>query len=272
MYGEGSMNIDSLNIKCSIFKLYQLGRGSKLFRHLHELEKTQWLSTEEIKRIQWGKLKRLLDYVYHNVPYYKRIFNDLKLTPADINTPEDFRKLPLLTKDDIDKNISNIISERYSKNDLVENSTGGSTGRNLRFFNDRKRADIRAGVALRGDRWAGLDIGVKHAYLWGSPFDMAMQDKLRDKIFNKMVGCGLFLSSYNLSEGNMFIYAKQLLQYKPKVIIGYSSPLYLFATFLEKNKIKGINPKSVISSAEVLYDYQRELIESVFGCKVFNRY
>ena len=29
---------------------------------------------------------------------------------------------------------------------------------------------------------------------------------------------------------------------------------------------------SIITSAETLYDYQRDFIESVFGCKIFNRY
>jgi phenylacetate-CoA ligase len=49
--------------------------------------------------------------------------------------------------------------------------------------------------------------------------------------------------------------------------------LYIYLqSLLKKKKIKGFEIKSIISSAEVLYEYQRELIESVFHCKVFNRY
>lgn len=254
-----------------IYPVYQFCRCRTALKQLHELERVQWLPTDEIKKLQWKKLKKLLEYAHINVPYYQQVFKTLNVTPKDITTPDNFRKLPLLDKEDIRNNIGDIISSNYEKKDLIKNSTGGSTGVNLRFFDDNKRTDYISAIVLRNDRWAGLDIGDRHVKLWGSPFDISHQNRLKSKIYNKLFRT-LFLSSYTLSEENMLIYAKKLLQYKPKVIIGYSSPLYLFAKFLEENKIEGIHPRSIISSAEVLYDYQRELIESVFQCKVFNRY
>lgn len=254
-----------------VYPILQIYMRRDTLRHFKELEKTQWLSIDEIKKIQWKKLKNLLEYAYTNVPYYHWVFKTLNMTPKDITAPDDFRKLPLLDKEDIRNNISRIVSSNYKKRDLIPNSTGGSTGVNLNFFNDRKNSGYVSAIVLRNDHWAGLEIGDKKASLWGSPFDISLQDNLKKKISNKLFRT-LFLSSYNLSEENMFVYAKKLLQYKPKVIIAYPSPLYHFAKFLEENGIKGINPKSIISSAEVLYDYQRELIESVFQCRVFNNY
>jgi len=251
--------------------MVQIYRGRDTLRHLKKLEKTQWLYINEIKKTQWKKLKNLLEYVYANVPYYHRVFKALNMTPRDIATPDDFRKLSLLDKEDIRNNIKNIVSSNYKIKDLIPNSTGGSTGVKLNFFNDRKRSGFVSAIVLRNDSWADLNIGDKSAKLWGSPFDISLQDNLKGKISNKLLRT-LFLSSYNLSEQNMFIYARKLIQYKPKIVVGYSSALYLFAKFLEESEIKGINPKSIINSAEVLYDYQRKLIESVFGCKVFNRY
>ena len=254
-----------------IYQMVQIYKRRDTLRQLKELERTQWLPTDEIKKIQWIKLKKLLEYAYINVPYYQQVFKTLNMTPKDITIPDDFRKLPLLDKEDIRSNISDIVSSSCEKKDLIKDSTGGSTGINLRFFYDTKSIAHRSAVALRSDSLAGLDIGDKHVKLWGSPFDISRQNSLKGKI-SKLISRSLYLSSYDLSEDTMYKYTKKLLQYKPKVIIGYSSSLYLFAKFLEENKIKGISPKSIISSAEVLYDYQRELIESVFGCKVFNRY
>jgi phenylacetate-CoA ligase len=257
--------------KYVIYPMFQIYMRMDALRHLEELEKTQWLSVDEIKKIQWKKLKNLLEYAYANVPFYHGVFKTLNMTPKDIITPEDFRKLPLLNKEDIRNNITNIVSSNYKIRDLIPDSTGGSTGVNLDFFRDRKHSGYRNAIGLRNMRWAGLEIGDKSAELWGSPFDISRQGRLKNKIYNKLFRT-LFLSSYNLSIENMHIYARKLIRYKPKVIIGYSSSLYFFAKFLEENGIKSINPKSIISSAEVLYDYQRELIESVFQCKVFNRY
>jgi len=257
--------------KYVIYPILQICSGRDTLRHFKELEKTQWLSVGEIKKMQWNKLKNLLEYAYANVPYYHRIFKTLNMTPKDITTPDDFRKLPLLDKEEIKNNISCIVSSNYRTKDLIPNSTGGSTGVNLNFFSDGKNSGRVGAIVLRNDNWAGLEIGDKKAVLWGSPFDISLQGDLKNKI-NARLFRTLFLSSYHLSEENMFVYAKKLLRYKPKVIRGYPSPLCRFAKFLEENGIEGINPKSLISSAEVLHDYQRELIESVFQCRVFNRY
>ncbi|MBA7573887.1 hypothetical protein ES708_15688 [subsurface metagenome] len=259
-------------VRSVIYPLVQRMRGRRgILGQLQWLEQTQWLSPEELHNLQWEKLKKLLTYSFANVPYYKDMFEAKGLTPEDIQTPEDFRKLPLLSKEDIMANFSKLTSRQYSRSDLIPNSTGGSTGVNLSFFNDKKRASTELAVGLRGDQWAGLEVRDKSAHLWGSPFDLSRQRCLINIIGNQILR-RLFLSSYNLSEETMYVYARKLAHYQPKVIIGYSSPLYLFAKFLQEKGIKGIRPQSIISSAETLYDFQRQLIESVFQCPVFNRY
>jgi len=255
----------------AIYPLLEMYRRQGTLEHLRELEKTQWLSADEIEKLQWKKLKKLLEYAYTNVPFYNHAFETINITPKDIATPDDFRRLPLLDKEEIRNNISHIVSSKYEKKDLISNSTGGSTGLNLNFFNDAKRSGYANAIALRCKYWAGLEIGEKSASLWGSTFDTSLQSNLKNRIYNKLFR-RLFLSSYSLSKQNMLLYATKLIRHKPKVIIGYPSALYLFAKFLEKNGIGGINPKSIISTAELLYDYQRELIESIFQCEVFNAY
>lgn len=258
-------------MKHVIYPVYQFYRHQNVLKHLQKLERTQWLSTDEIKKIQWIKLKSLLEYAYINVPYHHHVFKKLNITPKEIVFPEDFRKLPILDKEDIKNNITDITSSIYEKKDLIESSTGGSTGVNLRFFRDKKNVDRETATTIRNDSWAYLEMGDKYAVLWGSPIDTSLQKNLKSKIHSKIFRW-LFLSSYDLSEETMYKYARKLIKYKPEVISAYPSPLYLFAKFLKENKIEDINLKSIISSAEVLYDYQRELSESVFQCKVFNRY
>lgn len=258
-------------IKHIIYPLYEFYTQRNVLKHLRELKQTQWLSSGEIKKIQWMKLKKILEYTYTNVSYYHRMFKTLNMTPKDIVNPRDFRKLPIIDKETIRNNLNAFVSSNYEKKDLVEHFTAGSTGENLRFFLHNKNMEHRLAVEFRGDQWAGLYIGDKQARLWGAPIADPFQTTFKGK-FNNLIFRQLLLSSYNLSKESMHEYTKKLLQYKPKTIFGYSSSLYLFARFLDENKIEGIKPKSVVSTAEVLYDYQRELIESVFGCKVFNRY
>ena len=57
------------------------------------------------------------------------------------------------------------------------------------------------------------------------------------------------------------------------MLLAYANAVYLFAKYLEKidYPAKKLGLKGIISSAEKLYDFQREVIERVFGCKVFDR-
>jgi phenylacetate-CoA ligase len=48
--------------------------------------------------------------------------------------------------------------------------------------------------------------------------------------------------------------------------------MYLFAEFVKENEIDGLHPKAIVTSAEVLHEHERAVIEEVFGCKIFNRY
>lgn len=254
-----------------MYPTYQRCRGYNFYNEYQILDRSQWLSADEICNLQWKKLKCLLKHSYENSLYYHRIFRHLGLSPDDISTYHDFRKIPLLSKHNIIENMEYIVSKNYTKKALISNSTGGSTGTNLHFYNDKKRVQCVIAFVLRNELWSGLDIGDKRAVLWGAPFDISQQDQLKAKLFNKIFR-NLFLSSYDLSDDMMEVYVQKLNSYNPKVIIGYPSSLYYFSKYIGDNGFEIINPISIISSAEVLYDYQRELIESVFGCKIFNRY
>ncbi|MEM0372938.1 MAG: phenylacetate--CoA ligase [Sulfolobaceae archaeon] len=60
------------------------------------------LKREEIKEIQWFKLRKLIKRAYENIPFYRKVFKSRGITPEDIKSPEDFsKKVPFTTKDDL---------------------------------------------------------------------------------------------------------------------------------------------------------------------------
>lgn len=65
-----------------------------------EIEKA---SREEIKTFQEIKLKETLHYLKENSPYYKRFFNEHNIQVSEINTLEDLQKIPVSTKDQLQK-------------------------------------------------------------------------------------------------------------------------------------------------------------------------
>lgn len=63
-------------------------------------EKIETMSEEEMKGLQWKRLKKQLRYNYDHSIYYREKFKGAGLTPPDIRSFEDFQKIPLMTKDE----------------------------------------------------------------------------------------------------------------------------------------------------------------------------
>jgi phenylacetate-CoA ligase len=61
-------------------------------------------------------------------------------------------------------------------------------------------------------------------------------------------------------------------RFKPDVVIGYTSAMTEFAKYIKSKNIKCHRPNSVIATAEQLFSEQRQILENVFCCPVFNRY
>lgn len=62
------------------------------------------MDREELRKIQGERLKATVKRVYENVPYYAEKMKKAGVTPEDINTVDDLRKLPFTTKNDLRDN------------------------------------------------------------------------------------------------------------------------------------------------------------------------
>lgn len=253
-----------------IHPVYRGLRGDKLLSTLTELEKNQYLSPGEIEDIQWRRMSSFLETVTTYVPYYRDLFHELGIRPEDIQNPSDFLQIPLLDKYVVRKEGKRMITEDPLRRGY-KSSTGGSTGEPLYFSIDVAAGPVRRANTARASRMAGIDIGDKQAFVWGFPFDIPLKERMASSIKNYFSNI-TYLSSFNMSDRAMHEYAMKLKRYKPDLMIGYPSAVAFFAGYLKDKGIDWIRPRSVISSGEKMYPQQRELLEEVFGCKVFDRY
>ena len=63
--------------------------------------KQETLPREELEALQLRRLRDLCNRVYANVPFYRKRFDEIGITPADIKTPADLRLLPFTEKQDL---------------------------------------------------------------------------------------------------------------------------------------------------------------------------
>ena len=67
-------------------------------------ESKECMSRDELTSLQSARLVKLVDYVYHNVEFYRKKMQALGILPSDIKSIEDISKLPFTTKDDLRDN------------------------------------------------------------------------------------------------------------------------------------------------------------------------
>jgi phenylacetate-CoA ligase len=101
------------------------------------------MSGDELHNLRLGRLKDLLLHARKHVPFYQKRFAEAGFDPEKLKGFEDLDRMPLLTKQDIQNNREQLISNFYHRSQLIENRTGGSTGSPLRFYHHRDRLDSR---------------------------------------------------------------------------------------------------------------------------------
>lgn len=237
-----------------------------------EAKKAQYMPYEILKQNQEKKLRELVFFAYHDVLYYRKLFEKLNLKPEDIQTIEDLQKLPVLTKEIIKKNQKDFVPKDLNSQKYINASTGGSTGHPLQYKISIEDDLLDVVLFYVNCEQAGYRMGDKMAVFAGSQLVPSTKSHLIKKIKGWVINTKYF-SSFDMSERYLDNVVGSLNKFKPDFLRGYASSTFLLAKHIaDKNLQLKFEVKGVFTSSEVLFDYQRALIEEVFTCKVFNQY
>ena len=84
---------------------------------------------ETMRALQLKKLKETVRYEYNNVPYYREKMDKAGVKPEDIQTLEDIRKLPFITKEDIAANYPTGLFAKPMEEIVRIHASSGTTGK-----------------------------------------------------------------------------------------------------------------------------------------------
>ena len=222
---------------------------------------------EEILRIQNEKLRKQIVHVYNNVPYYRKLMEEKGLTPDDIQTVDDIKKLPFLSKADL--------REAYPYgllavplNDCVRiQSTSGTTGKRVVAFYTQDDVDLweeccaRAIVAAGGTEEDVVQVAYGYGLFTGGAGLHGGSHK---------VGC----LTLPMSSGNTERQIQFMMDLESTIIC--CTPSY--AAFIgESLAERGYKPednklKAGIFGAEPWTEEMRQSIEKSLGIKAYDIY
>ncbi len=130
-------------------------------------------SREEMIKVQNERLRATVDRVYNNVAYYRNLMDEKGVKPEDIQTVDDLKKLPFISKQDL--------RETYPfgmvacpMEDVVEmHATSGTTGKQVVALYTKHDTDVwgeccaRAIVAAGGDKNSRVHVSYGYGLFTG---------------------------------------------------------------------------------------------------------
>ena len=248
-------------------------RYGKAFREMYAfLQKSQNWNRQELETYQMQQLGKLLHHAYKNIPYYRSMFDEEKLTPENISSFGDLTKIPFMTKEIVKDNLAELVAQNYEKKDLILATTGGTTGMPLSFYAEKGKTEAKEWAFVwRQWNWAGLKFGQKKVVIRGHAINR-MKNGTRQLWEYEPLDNALVLSSYAMTESNLPEYVELIQKFKPVAIRGYPSSLSILANHLKQENIRISGIHCVLTSSETLYPYQRTEIEDFFGAPIFDHY
>lgn len=265
-------------LKCWMASRYGRERDKTRFGAAYEqqvkgiLDRDTW-SAERLLEYQLQALQAMLAHAAAHVPYYRRAFSEHGVSALDVRSVADLARLPILEKEPIRTRPTELLDERLDTRKLVFLHTSGTTGTPLLLWRDAE-CDSTAFAYLdaRWHRVAGMQRRKNRSVSIGGH---QVTDPERTKppfwVLNRHWD-QLYMSSYHLSPRYLDHYIQPILDFRPDYIEGIPSSVYAVARYILDKGLDPIPIKVAFTSAESLFDYQRETIKRAFGCRTYDQY
>ena len=268
LYRKFPISFQNIFISAYGIKLYYIRYGKFFREQLKILEEKDTSDLESEIVLQNAGVQDIVQYAYNYSPFYHDLYRGIDI--SQIRTADDLKKLPIIDKEIFRSNLHNIYTIPKNKAELV--FTGGTTGKSLEIRYLRSDLQRRLAYLINFEKQHGVLPGMRRASFNGRQFIDMHQSKKIFWRYNYIRKQKLY-STFNMTDNNMGYYIEDLNRFKPEVINGFVSAIYLLADYALRNKITfTFSPIAVFTTSETLLPFHREKIEKAFRCPVRDQY
>lgn len=252
-------------------------RGAKLLAVLERLDKSQWWSGEALREHQFRQLGELLAHAARTVPFYHQRFETAKVDLAGPMGPDVWRKIPLLTRRDIQKAGNSLRSRTVPAGHgrLGVAQTSGSTGMPVKLNTTERTRFLWNAFMIRDHLWHRRVFSQKYAAIRKFPTNAASYPKGKHaKSWSPAIG-GLFGSGPAAGLGidaSVKQQAEWLGREDPVYLQTYPSNLRHLAVYCERHGIELARLAEVITFGELFDPETREICRRVWNVPVTDMY
>ena len=232
--------------------------------HLYKLRRSQWLAEDDLARLQWRRLRRIIRHCYDSVPYYRSLFQSIGLKPDDVRGMSDLALIPITTKDALQQaSPHELFADGRRPARSIERRTSGTTGRPVSIVlkpSERAAQDVVQARALVENGLRLRDMRAVFVAPWQIPD--------RNRWFQRL---GVWRKAYFSVFDDIREQIPALERLSPDSLAGTPAVLKLIALEKLKNGSR-ISPRTVFSTADLLDQSTRRLLESAFDVRVTDIY
>jgi len=138
--------------------------SSRFWEAYREMLRFETAPIDEQRALQWQRLEGLVHHAYEQVPFYREQMQSAGVTPDQITCLDDFCRIPITTKDQIQRNFPDrITAENSNRDDWQYVSTRGTANRLMAIHDFHKRDMVRASAVRSLHLSGGYQIGNVYA-------------------------------------------------------------------------------------------------------------
>lgn len=264
----------------------------KTLMDLYRLKKNVNLSTEKMRSLQDGSLRKLLRFAWEHSAYYRTAFQKAGITEEQLDTLplscfpaidkqallmyfDELVTVPDLKQEDLREIDAGEAADRkpyQGKYHVVHSS--GSTGKPGYFVYDEAA-------------WNRMLLGIIRAALWGMSMPQILKLLMKrprivyiaatDGRYGGAMAVGDGIDGVGASQLYLDIktpvteWISQLREFQPNIVIGYPSAIKILAQLVETGEVS-LDAERVISCGEPLGTSLRSYLEKIFRTQIVNFY
>ncbi len=246
------------------FRIHNYFFPTRIFKYRRLMQEAPGWSSDRLAAWSLEQRRSLALHAYEQVPYYRRVFNELGILPEHCDRSEVWQRLPTLNKLTLQQNTQSLLARGRVPKSAFWAHTSGSTGTPLSVL-----LDSNVNAAAFAMFWRCWESG---GYWHIGQRQAAMKTKYYTEGWKYVpLIRTLHVSPTHITQPNLRSVRDVMARYQPRFLRGFPSAAYLFCRLLREHGLS-LHVPMFVSGAEVLLDFQRAEIEKTLGARIYNHY
>ena len=138
----------------ALFPAFEAARGRPTVSLLRSLQGSERWSSEMLRDLQLGLLRRLIRHAYRHTAYYRELFETLGMVAEDVRSLDDLARVPVLDRTMVRTTFESRTATA-PPHAVITKTTSGSSGQPVVVRYNAESRHWRDAIRWRGYGWAG---------------------------------------------------------------------------------------------------------------------